>query len=229
VRTWLIEQMRILSDDPSGDPDALYRRALELGLDRSDLVVRRSLVQKMRLLAERADERPPTEDELHAFYVSQREAFRAPDRLSFWQVFFASGRGTDRADASAHLEALREGSAAPRDAVRFGDSFTAPPHLVGQSQAQIAKLFGAPFASALAQAAAGTWISPVASAYGTHLVWIDARVPGDTPTLDAVRGQVLERWQSEQRAARRTQLLRDLRARHPLHVESAAWRQRRAS
>ncbi|MGH7789025.1 MAG: peptidyl-prolyl cis-trans isomerase [Candidatus Binatia bacterium] len=229
LRTWLIDQMRILSDDPSGDPDALHRRALELGLDRSDMVVRRSLVQKMRLLAERADERPPTEDELRAFYASQRDAFRAPDRVSFWQIFYASDRGADRRAALARLAALRTRPESPSDAVRFGDSFAAPPHLVGQSQAQIAKWFGAPFASALERGAAGTWIGPVASAYGTHLVWIDARVPGDAPALEAVRGQILERWQSGQRAARRAQLLRDLRAGHELHVESAAWLQRRAS
>jgi hypothetical protein len=44
-----------------------------------------------------------------------------------------------------------------------------------------------------------------------------------------VRGRVLERWQNEERGRRVVALLRDLEARYPLHVESAAWRERRAS
>ncbi len=230
VRTWLIEQMQVLSDDPTADPEALYRRALELGLDRTDLVVRRILVQKMRLLAERIDEQPPGEDELQSFYDARRDEYRAPDRVDFWHVFFASGRGSDSSDAAAaRLAALREHSEEPRAAVRHGDSFAAPPHVVGQSPAQVAKWFGPSFAAALASAPLGTWVGPLASAYGTHLVWVEARQPGAPPPFAAVRGQVLERWQSERRAQRRAQLLRDLRTRYPLQIESAAWQQRVSS
>ena len=226
VRTWLIEQMQVLSDDATVDPDHLFARALQLGLDRTDLVVRRILVQKMRLLAERIDEQPLGEDELRAFYAAHRDEYRAPDRVSFWQVFFASGRGTHGADAAALLAGLRQRPVEPRDALRHGDSFAAPPHVVGQSPAQIAKLFGASFAADLQGAEAGSWSGPFASAYGTHLVWIEARVPGAPPPFAAVHGQVLERWQSERRAERRAQLLRDLRTRYSLRIESAAWQQR---
>src|SRR5258705_7364178 len=60
VRNWLVEQMRVLSDDTREDPEHLYAHARTLGLDRTDLVVRRILVQKIRLLAARTDERPPS-------------------------------------------------------------------------------------------------------------------------------------------------------------------------
>jgi hypothetical protein len=225
VRTWLIEQMQVLSNDRDADPNDLYARALRLGLDRTDLVVRRILVQKMRLLAERIDEQPPGEDELRSFYESQRDGYRAPDRVSFWHVFFASGRSTDASDAAALLAALREHPEEPRAAVRHGDSFAASPHLVEQSPAQVAKLFGASFAADLQRAESSAWIGPLTSPYGTHLVWIDSRVPAAPPPFEAVRGQVLERWQSERRAQRRAQLLRDLRTRYPLQIESAAWHQ----
>src|SRR5262249_56330984 len=83
---WLVEQMRVLTDDAS-DADRLYARARELGLDRSDLVVRRILVQKMRLLASRTGERRPTDAELADFYAAHREDYRPPDRVPFWHVF----------------------------------------------------------------------------------------------------------------------------------------------
>jgi hypothetical protein len=220
VRNWLVEQMRVLADDGTGDADRLYARARALGLDRTDVVVRRLLVQKMRLLAARSGERRPTDGELAAFYAAHREEYRAPDRVTFWHVFARHGA----ADAFDRARAER-----PEDAVRHGDSFAVPPRVVAHSAAQVEKIFGAELARTVARADTGTWIGPLPSPYGRHLVWIEAREPGTPPPLAAVRERLVERWQDEARARRVVALLRDLERRHPLRVESAAWRERRAS
>lgn len=231
VRTWLIEQMAVLSDGQRSDPDSLYARARALGLDRTDLVVRRILVQKMRLLAARTDERRPSDDVLASFYAGHRDDYAAPPRVSLWHVFLASStRGAGATgDAAALLAAFRREQRAPVDAVRAGDSFSVAPHLVSQSPSQIAKLFGAEFAARIAAADAQTWIGPLPSPYGAHLVWIEAREPGAPPPFERVRERVLERWQDEQRQRRVAALLRDLAGRYPLQVEWAAWRPRSAS
>ncbi len=215
VRTWLVEQMTVLTDGGSGDPDALYTRAKALGLDRTDLVVRRILVQKMRLLAARSGERPPSDDTLRTYYAQHQDDYASPARVSLWHVFLAS--------------ATHGAATARDDAVREGESFPVPSHLVGQSPAQIAKVFGPEFAAAIDRAQSRTWIGPVASAYGMHLVWIDARETSTTPSFDDVRDRVRERWQDEQRRQRVIALVRDLARRYPLEVESAAWRRRSAS
>src|SRR5262249_19966052 len=90
VRNWLVDEMKVVSDDENADPDALVARARALGLDRSDLVVRRILVQKMRLLAARAGDELPTDAQLAAFYAEHRDDYRMPDRLTFWQVFVSA-------------------------------------------------------------------------------------------------------------------------------------------
>jgi hypothetical protein len=221
VRNWLVEQMRVL-DDTTEDPDRLYARARTLGLDRTDLVVRRILVQKMRLLAARTGKRRPSDAELEAFYAGHREEYRPPDRVTFWHVFVHRG-----ADAGALLARVRDD--APEVAVRQGESFAVPPHVIAQSPAQVEKLFGAELAETVQHAETRTWIGPVPSPYGLHLVWIQAREPGTPPPLAAVRERVLERWQNQERRRRVSALLRDLERRYPLHVESAAWRQRSAS
>jgi hypothetical protein len=220
VRNWLVEQMRVLADDATDDPERLYARARVLGLERTDLVVRRILVQKMRLLASRTGERPPSDAELAAFYADHREDYRPPDRITFWHVF--ARRGAEAVLARARADA-------PADAVRHGDSFAIPPHVVGQSAAQVEKVFGAEIARTVARAETGTWIGPLPSPYGLHLVWVEAREPGTPPPLAAVRERLVERWQDEQRGLRVTAMLRSLERRYPLRVESAAWRERRAS
>jgi parvulin-like peptidyl-prolyl isomerase len=97
------------------------------------------------------------------------------------------------------------------------------------SAAQVEKVFGAEIAAAVTHEATGTWIGPLPSPYGLHLVWVEAREPGTPPPLAAVRDRLVERWQDEQRTLRIGALLQELARRYPLEVESAAWRERRAS
>jgi hypothetical protein len=232
VRNWLVQQMRVLSDAAADEDTArLYERARRLGLDRTDLVVRRILVQKMRLLAARTDEQPPDEATVAAYYDANRDDYRPPDRVTFWHAFLATSRHGDAtaADATVVLARLRSAPSLPDDATRVGDPFVVPCHVVAQAPAQVEKVFGAAFGAAVAEAPVGTWSGPVPSAYGMHLVWVEARVPGTPPPFTAVRDRVLERWQDERRAARVVALVRALERRYPLQVESAAWRERRAS
>jgi hypothetical protein len=225
IHNWLVEQMRVLSDE--ADPDRLYARALALGLDRTDLVVRRILVQKMRLLAARTDDRPPSEAELSAFYDAHRDEYRPPDRVTFWHVFLRSAGAATTADAL--LARVRREDARPEAVAREGDTFPVPPHVKAQSPAQLQRLFGPTFAAAIATAETTTWTGPVPSPYGVHLVWVEAREPGAPPPLAAVRERVVERWQDAQRTQRVRELLAALARRHPLRVESDAWHERRAS
>ena len=231
VHNWLVEQMQVLEGERAGDPEQLYGRARALGLDRTDLVVRRILVQKMRLLAARTAERPPSDAELEAFYAAHRDDYRAPDRVSFWHVFLASerhGRAAG-ADANALLDGIRRDRLPPDQAVRQGESFTAPSHLAGQAAPQVAKLFGPAVAAAVQAGEPLRWIGPVASPYGVHLLWIESREAGTVPPLVLVRGQVVERWRDEQRAVHVTTLLRELKRRYPFEVQSSAWRDRSRS
>lgn len=230
VRTWLIEQMQILSDDPSASEEELYQRALRIGLDRHDLVVRRILIHKVKLLAGRVGDDEASDAELRAWY-NAHAADALPERVSFWHVFLAA----DARDAAAlqhaeqQLAALRERRPAPRDAVREGDSFPMPAHLTRQSLPQLEKLFGKPFAEQVLASPAGAWSGPFASPYGLHLVFVESVEPGAPPAFDDVRGRVLESWREAERAKRLKALLRDLRARHPLEIESRAWRERQVS
>src|SRR2546425_7777205 len=202
-------------------------RAGPLAADR----VRRILVQKMRLLAARTGERPPSDADLEAFYADHRNEYRPPDRVTFWHVFLASSAhgSSTLSDAEARLSRLRRQAHSPEEAVRQGDSFSVPPHVIAESPARLEKLFGAEFAMAVQRGETRTWIGPVPSPYGMHLVWIEAREPGTPPPFAAVRDRVLDRWQDEERTRRAAELLRDLARRYPLRVESAAWRQRGAS
>jgi hypothetical protein len=232
IDTWLAEQMRVLTDDgTTADPRVLAARARALGLDQSDLVVRRILVHKMRLLAAREDERPPSTETLRAFFAAHRDDYRAPARVSFEHVFFATARRGAHAgaDAAALLAVLRSAGAAVDEGAGQGDPFVVAPRVASQSAAEVAKVFGPAFAAELARAPDAQWVGPFASPYGMHLVRVDAREPDGVPAFEAVESRVRERWLDGGRAARLARLLAALRRQTELRVESAAWQARGTS
>jgi hypothetical protein len=137
--------------------------------------------------------------------------------VSFHHVFLsrtARGARLD-ADAARALADLRRGGTGG------GDPFFGPRVVEGRSAEQLAATFGETFARAVVALPIGTWSGPVASAWGLHLVRVDARAAAATAPLDAVRTPVRLGLVAERHEARVRELVAALRARWPVHVESA--------
>ena len=142
---------------------------------------------------------PPQEGDLLAYLVAHPEKFRTQPLISFRQVFVSQTRGvTAEADARQILARLTSGA---RDAANEGD-----PLLLGDGFSRtpldrIAALFGDSFAQAVAHSVPGSWVGPLRSAYGLHLVLVTAVEPGELSRFDQVRPAVEREWFAERRAA----------------------------
>jgi hypothetical protein len=219
---------RRVIEEEALDDAVLYRSAVDTGVDvsdthlrerllgfpRADTVQRRHVTQLMRLAAERLGPGDlPSEAELAAYLAAHADVFAEPATLSLTQVYFAADRHgpTLARDAHAAAEAIRHGTISPADAVSLGDAFVAGPTVQGASRTQLEGVFGSEFAAAVWDARPGTWVGPVASTYGLHLVWIAERTPGQVPSLESVRTRVLQAMLFERRAARRAERVQALR------------------
>ncbi len=115
IRMRLVQKMRAVSTNPAQDEDTLYREALRLGLD-DDLVIKRVLRQKMRLLLQE-DPQPAelAEQDLRDYLARQRDRFMQPETLSFSHVFLSARVRGDRLDETAKsvLNQLRSRSTPP--------------------------------------------------------------------------------------------------------------------
>jgi peptidyl-prolyl cis-trans isomerase C len=228
------ETRRVIEDEAVDDA-VLYRSAVDTGVDvsdtrlherllgfpRADTVERRHVTQLMRLAAERLGPGDlPSEAELAAYLAAHAGTFAEPSTLSLTQVYFAADRhGPSLArDAQATAEAVRREKVSPADAVALGDAFVAGSTVRGTSRAQLEAVFGPEFAAGVWDAPDGTWIGPVRSTYGLHLVWIAERTQGRLPSLDVVRSRVLQSMLYERRAARRAVRVGALRALYVAHV-----------
>jgi len=208
---------RFLGPEGEATPEAALHRARELGLDRSDPVIRRYLAARTRLaLASEVDGPPPNEAALATHLETHRERFRIPERLRFVHVFVSARRPDPTARAAAIGRALAGGG--PDAGEALGDPFPRGPHVLA-SRAELARRFGPEFVHALDPAARGRWQGPLPSAYGLHWVLLGDPVPARDPGLDEVRAQVRQEILEARRARHLERRLAELRAHYRIRPE----------
>jgi hypothetical protein len=221
VRERLVRLGGFVGEEAGRSRDALEREARRLGLERSDLVIRRHLVEMMRLAASwLGPEELPLEADLEAYLAQHIEEFTEPARIRLTHVYLSEEtHGAAAAnDAPRLLEEIRRTNVRPEVAVARGDAFVRGAEVDG-SHAELARMFGPGFADAIEEAPPGTWFGPVQSSYGVHLVWVHVREAARAPTLSEVRGRVLQRWLRERREARARAVIDAMRSHYAVEVE----------
>jgi parvulin-like peptidyl-prolyl isomerase len=190
VQQRLIRNMRFLRMGEDKNDEQLYREALRMELHLGDEVVKRRLIQLMEqiLLAE-AGVPAPTADQVQASFEQRKEELRRPPRLTIEHVFLPRERAPEIATALARIEAE---SWTGNQARELSSPFLPGYRFTAQSPAQLARHFGAAFVMNLEaqRPLPGTWVGPVESTYGFHLVWVEAIEPARDARLEEVQRQL---------------------------------------
>ena len=200
--------------------EVLYREALALDLDENDVLVRRRLAEKLEMaLNDVAATAEPSADDLRRYFESHADRYVEPARLTLTHRFFSRDRRGDLADgdARAALEALVAGATVD------DDSFHAAKTLEVEDADRLERIFGTAFRDAVLEHAARpgsrhAWFGPFPSAYGAHLVRVDAYTEGRRRTLDEVRETVVDDWRRDHVAARESERYAEMRARYEVDV-----------
>lgn len=216
-------ELKGLIDDYVAE-EIYYREAVAMGLDQNDTVIRRRLRQKMEFISDSvADAVEPSDAQLQTFLAENAAKFAQPADLTFQQVFLSAERRGDaaRTDAEKLLARLQagEGPARPAEA---GDPTMLPLAMDAASPQAIANTFGDAFVQQVDEAPVGQWSGPFESAFGLHLVRVDERGVGRTPTLDSIRPTVLREWQAAERQSQNKSFLAGLRGKYKVRVEGPA-------
>ena len=171
--------------------EVLYREALEMGLDRNDQIIRRRMRQKLEFLtADLVESFEPTEDELQAHLDENVDLYKQEVKVSFAQVYIGERQGAaqDRARAMSILEELRTNPGA--DPEQMGDPFMYPATHREMRERDLLGVFGEEFTAQIVQLAVGEWSGPITSAFGLHIVRLDALDLGRSSELEEVRDAV---------------------------------------
>jgi peptidyl-prolyl cis-trans isomerase C len=222
VRGRLVQIGGFLGLAPEEDEPSLDREARSLDLTRSDPVVRRHLVEMMRVALEKPRRSDlPSESELARYYERTSAHWARPARVRLTHVYLAADqhRAALDTDAADLLDELRRGGVSPAEALSAGDPFPRGNGPILASRADLDRAFGAGFFDAVSGLDTGTWAGPVRSSYGLHLVWIHDRLPARLRPLASVRSQVLLDYLNERGTERLQATLQALRAAYPVEIE----------
>jgi peptidyl-prolyl cis-trans isomerase C len=200
------------------DEEVLAREAIRLGLDHDDLIIRRRLAQKMAFANEDiGTEAEPDEAALKAFYEKNRAAYVSAPRLALRHLYFSEDRpgAAPEAAAKAALAALNDGRPST------GDPSVLPTSYTDVSTDELAQAYGPEFAQAVASTKPGNWDGPFKSAYGWHVVRVEARRPGAAAPFASVRDEVREAYLAERRSRSNAEAMERLRRRYRIEVDGA--------
>lgn len=202
--------------------EILYRQAVAMGLDEDDPVTRRRMAQRLEFLtSDLALVVEPDEAELERYFRDNIDQFRAPDLISFIQVYFdPDARGDNTLDeANKVLAELKTAGVPDPENLQAGDSFMLPDYFESATELEVRKRLGGGFTESLIELEPGVWHGPVLSGFGTHLVYIFEKLQAPTPVLADVRPQVLEAWQREQIGTFNKKFYEGLKDRYTVIVE----------
>jgi hypothetical protein len=192
------DELQQLIDDYVQE-EALYREAIDLGLDRQDYVIRRRLIQGVEFLAQGLADSGYTIDEaqVREYFESHRDRYAVAAWVTFTHVFFdAEQHGAEGALelAKAKLAELNADVVQFSDAPRHGDRFPYHVNYVERGIDFVQSHFGTEMASAIfaLDPDGVTWRGPFQSQYGAHLIMLNKRQDDRVPDLAEVIDRVTE-------------------------------------
>ena len=202
--------------------EILYRQAVAMGLDEDDPVTRRRMAQRLEFLtSDLALVVEPDEAELERYFQDNIDQFRAPNLISFIQVYFdPDARGDSTLDdANKALKELKTAGVPDPGTLQAGDSFMLPGYFASATELEVRKRLGGGFTESLIELEPGVWHGPVLSGFGVHLVYVFEKLQAPAPVLADVRPQVLEAWQREQMDTFNKKFYEGLKDRYTVIVE----------
>ena len=107
----------------------------------------------------------------------------------------------------------------PDEASDFGDRFMLQAYYPERDEADLSKLFGGEFARSIIALKPETWHGPVLSGYGTHLVYVHARLESPSPTYEQVAERVREDLINAQREKLNEEYIESLLSRYNVVIE----------
>lgn len=195
---------------------AAYIEGVKLGLNTNDIVITRRVRQKLDFIAEESGPKVEVTDKVLTLYLKENaEKFNTENRYTFKQVFFESGQQNNET-INGWLTKLNSNAAL--DISQLGKPSFFAPLYTQKSTSEIEREFGINFAARFINMPVREWQGIIHSAYGAHLVYVEAKQVGRLPSLAEVRSKVIREWEHEQRQATIKNFYQELLTRYPVTV-----------
>jgi DNA-directed RNA polymerase len=132
----------------------LSREALNMGLDKDDIIIRRRLAQKFEFLTKDLIQAPePSEKELNNYFNDNKSKYKKPDLTTFTHIFFDPDKREEKTLKDAEQSKIKLNKLEqPTEGIdQFGDTFMLQSYYPERTEQEILKLFGPEFAKAVSE------------------------------------------------------------------------------
>jgi parvulin-like peptidyl-prolyl isomerase len=174
-------------------------------------------MQKMEFLSnDLAELNQPDETALNKYFLDNQERYELPAQVSFTHIYFSlDKRGVkvveDAKSVLSGLDALR--------APELGDTFMMQYDFVQETPFEVERLFGKGFAEELFTLGTNTWLGPIESGYGLHLVRISEKIDSRMPELASAIEKVRTDLMFERRKKMNKDIYEKFKERYEIVVE----------
>ena len=172
------EIIRILNDYIN--EEILYREALKLGLDKDDRIIKRRLGQKISFLKQETQFKNPTTEDLINFYEKNKDLYYVSATYSFTHYYFSNEQNGKERSILASKKINDPYFSIDSDPFFLGKNF------VEKTESSIDRDFGKYFSKNFDNVELNTWIGPLESAYGYHIVKIKNIKDGYYPPIETI-------------------------------------------
>lgn len=198
--------------------EVYYRKALALGLDENDTIVRRRLRQKLEFMQEDLYSlAEPSEAELRAYFEANKDNYKTDHILSFKQVLVSSKKEDVFWQVKSAIKDLYAG-ASPAQITK---SSLLPISMNLETERSIANTFGEDFVRQISKLEMQKWDGPVYSGFGTHLVKVSLNQAAKPLTFEQAKNKVSADYAQFQREQAAENYYKNLRNQYRITVEPA--------
>jgi len=166
----------------------LIDEALTLELYKSDTVILKRLVEKMKyIILNSTILKEPTEDELRQYYKNHLENYSKTQSISFSHIYF---KNLDKKQEEFITELLQTGGVDPENAQFFGDKFDGENSIKDMKLLTCKKIFGNYFTSQIVNLMPMRWSGIIHSKQGVHFVYVQKKYAKNIYDFDEIEYRV---------------------------------------
>ena len=195
--------------------EVFFKEAVSMGLDKTDLAIKRRLRQVLELMLDDYATIYPTENQLREYLKANPDKFLRDPQISFRHVYFPI---ENKEGAIKLLSDLQHGRSVDEDSTP--GLLLIPSQFEIERKQEVEKLFGDIFTQTLFELEIGSWQGLVESAYGWHLVKVSEKIEYGVPDLDAIWDVVEREWSVERKKEMKVMQYQAMRDQYEIEVEN---------
>lgn len=198
IASWEMQWKRLPTDEELKNlihqnikQEIFYQEALKMNLDHNDEIIKRRLAQKMQFLSnDLASINEPTDQELEKYYDKHFEDYLTPYYFSFYQIVL-SPDDRENAKQDAELIMSQIGDDSFEEIKTKGDGLPFPFFFENIDADMLNRQLGDDFSESLERIETNSWVGPIQSGFGYHLIYITDRTGPQIPDFESVKNDLL--------------------------------------